>query len=333
MKALISSPVPTEPARPAPSSLSIGLALGGGGARGLAHIAMLEAFDELGLKPAIISGTSIGAIFGAAYASGMSGKELRAHTKDVLSVRFGLMRDLFSARSQPMQKLLNPFATRLAILDPLAVIELVYPKAIKATFEELAIPLKIVASDFYEQTPAIFSSGSLRPAVAASMALPVIFQPVMHGSRALVDGGFTNPLPFDLLHDHARIIVAIDVTGAPVPDPTRPSPTAFEALFASAFLFENAIVREKLKSSKPDILISAGTSKFQVLDFLKLDEILAAAEPAKERLKVQLDRMLNAETLAQIDTHGATATEPAAALPAPKRKRLLTRRSKRDGET
>ena len=68
----------------------IGLALGGGGARGLAHIAMLEAFDELGIRPSIIAGTSIGALYGAAYASGISGKDLRDHTRFILAQRFGL---------------------------------------------------------------------------------------------------------------------------------------------------------------------------------------------------------------------------------------------------
>ena len=120
------------------------------------------------------------------------------------------------------------------------------------------------------------------------MALPVIFQPVVVGGRALIDGGLTNPLPFDLLMSEADVVVAIDVSGAPVPDPRRATPTAFEALFASAFLFERTIVKEKLKAAQPDILISAGTSQYQVLDFLKFDEILAAAEPAKERLKQQL---------------------------------------------
>lgn len=311
------------PQRPASALPSIGLALGGGGARGLAHIAMLEAFDELGIKPTVISGTSIGAIFGAAYASGVSGKELRAHTKDVLAQRLGLVRDLFAARSQPLQKMLNPFASRTAILDPHTLLDLVLPKTVKASFEELDIPLRVVASDFYHQEPTVFSAGPLRHAVAASMALPVIFQPVMCDGRAMIDGGLTNPLPFDLLASEARIIVAIDVTGAPVPDPKRTSPTAFEALFASAFLFENSIVREKLKASMPDILISAGTSQFQVLDFLKVDDILAAAEPAKERLKAQLDRVLSVETLPQIEAAERVIAEQ------PKRRRgLLGRRRK-----
>ncbi|MEQ1714882.1 MAG: patatin-like phospholipase family protein [Hyphomicrobium sp.] len=280
---------------------SIGLALGGGGARGLAHILMLEAFDELGIKPKIIAGTSIGAIIGAAYASGISGADLRTHTKEILSQRFGLVRELFAASTRPFQRIFGLFATSSALLDPDALLELVMPKGMKADFETLDIPLKIVASDFYEQEAHVFTSGPLRRAVAASMALPVIFQPVVVGNRALIDGGLTNPLPFDLLAGEADIIIAIDVSGAPVPDPRRNHPSALEALFASAFLFERSIVKEKLKSSQPDILVSSGTSQFQVLDFLKFDEILAAAEPAKERLKAQIERVMSVETLTAID--------------------------------
>ena len=111
---------PTLPAaRP-----SIALALGGGGARGLAHILMLEVFDELGLKPKIIAGTSIGAIFGAAYASGLSARLIRAHTEEVLSQRFDIARQLLSARSEPMLKILNILPVRSSLLKPEALLEL-----------------------------------------------------------------------------------------------------------------------------------------------------------------------------------------------------------------
>jgi NTE family protein len=288
---------PLEPARRQPS---IGLALGGGGARGLAHVVMLEAFDELGIKPKIISGTSIGAIYGAAYASGLSAREIRSHTEEVLSQRLALLRDLFAARAQPLQRLLNVFSAPSAIFNADALLDFVMPKGTKAAFEDLEIPLKIVASDFYDQEQAIFTSGPLMPAVAASMALPAVFEPVIIKGRALVDGGLTNPLPFDLLTNDCDIVVAIDVSGTPVPNPKRDHPSALEALFSSAFLFERSIVREKLKSAQPDILIHAGTGQFQVLEFLKHAEILAAALPAKERLKAQLGRVLSVETLAQI---------------------------------
>ncbi|MCK9912617.1 hypothetical protein MXD81_25915, partial [Microbacteriaceae bacterium K1510] len=71
----------------------------------------------------------------------------------------------------------------------------------------------------------------------------------------------------------------------------------WETLFAANFIFERSIIREKLRTRQPDLYIDAGTSRFQILDFLKIDEILAAAEPAKERVKAQLSRLLEAQTL------------------------------------
>ncbi len=311
---------------------TIGLALGGGGARGLAHIAMLEAFDELGIKPNVIAGTSIGAIYGAAYASGISGRDLREHTRYILSQRLGLIRDLFANTAQPFQRIMSLFGARNAILDPAAVLDVILPKEVKETFAECEIPLKIVASDFYDQEPKVFTEGSVRTAVAASMALPVIFQPVIFEGRALIDGGLTNPLPFDLLLAEADIVVAIDVSGAPVPDPKRVAPTAFAALFSSAFLFERTIVKEKLKARQPDILISAGTSRYQVLDFLKYDDVLAAAQPAKERLKQQLSRVLSVETLPELEARDVVIAAAAIAPPKQKKRRLLPRPRKSEQE-
>jgi NTE family protein len=137
----------------------------------------------------------------------------------------------------------------------------------------------------------------LRRAVAASMALPAIFEPVNLNGRTMIDGGLTNPLPFDVIEGQADILIAIDVTGVTVPSAKRSHPTALEALFASSFLFERSIVREKLKSRQPDIYIDAGTGRFQVLDFLKVKEVLEAAVPAKEKLKARLARVLGAEVL------------------------------------
>lgn len=281
-------------------SPSIALALGGGGARGLAHVLMLEAMDEMGIRPKVIAGTSIGAIFGAAYASGIPAQDIRAHIHDTLSVRFETLKDLFSARARRASSIWNIFTAPSALLAPEAVLEIILPPGTARDFSELHIPLKIVASDFYGLEQKVFTSGSLRRAVAASMSLPVIFEPVVVDGRAMLDGGLTNPLPFDLVQAEADITVAIDVSGTPVPSPDRPHPTAAEALFASAFIFERTINREKLKSQQPDIYIDAGTGHFQVLDVLKVNEILAAAEPAKERLKAQLARVLSAETLPEL---------------------------------
>lgn len=271
---------------------SIGLVLGGGGARGLAHILMLEVFDELGIKPKIIAGTSIGAIFGAAYAAGLGARDIRAHTEDVLTNRVSLLRDVFASRTQRSGPFWNPLLARSALLAPHALLDLVFPPGVPQRFEDLAIPLRVVASDFYAIEPTVFSTGALRPAVAASMALPVIFEPVLIEGRSLIDGGLTNPLPFDLIAHEADVIVAIDVSGTTVPSPGRSRPTAIEALFASSFLFERSIVREKLKAHQPHVYIDGGTGRYQALDFLKVREILAAAEPAKAELREKLERVL-----------------------------------------
>lgn len=318
---------------------SIALALGGGGARGIAHVLMLEALDELGVKPRVIAGTSIGAIFGAAYASGISGSELRAHTENILSPRFDLVRELFAARARPaISNFKDLFQPRSAILSPEALLETLLPEATARDFSELEIPLKIVASDFYALEQRVFSDGPLRRAVAASMALPAIFEPVVIDNRVMVDGGFTNPLPFDLLIGQADITVAIDVSGTPVPSPGRERPTAFATLVASAFIFERSIVREKLKSVQPDLYLDAGTSHFQVLDVFRVKEILAAAEPAKEKLKSRLSALLWPEALpdeAAPETLAALAGYTSTQEPEPEKRRrkllkALTPRGRKD---
>lgn len=279
------------------SGPTIGLALGGGGARGLAHVVMLEAFDELGLRPKIIAGTSIGAVIGAAYASGMSAREIRAQMQEVLSGRFELARDLFAARARTLPRVSRFFSPMNAVLSPEALLDLIYPARVARDFAQLDIPMKIVATDFYALDAHIFETGSLRQAVAASMALPAIFEPIVIDGKAYVDGGLVNPLPYDLVREGTDFTIAIDVSGVPVPAPDRTHPTATEALFAASFIFERTIIREKLKTEQPDIFIQAGTSHFQLLDIWKFDDILAAAIPAKEELKIKLDRVMGAETL------------------------------------
>lgn len=297
------------------SEPTIALALGGGGARGLAHIPVLEAFDELGIRPKVIAGTSIGAIFAAAYASGLSGKQIRAHTYEVLKKRLDLVRDLYSARVRASGGFLNALAPRPAFLSAEKLLDVILPPRIARDFAHLTTPLKVVASDFYAQEAVVFSSGPLRPAIAASMALPVIFQPMVIDNRVLIDGGLVNPLPFDLVLDEADLTVAVDASGAPVRRVGQECPKAWETLFSANFIFERTIIREKLRTSQPDLYIDAGTSHFQILDFLKVDEILAAAEPAKERVKQQLSRLIEAETL-----QAAEGAEPIA--PPPQERRL-----------
>ena len=297
---------------------TIALALGGGGARGLAHILMLEAFDELGLKPKIIAGTSIGAVFGAAYASGLSARLIRAHTEEVLGQPFGFARYLLAARSEPVLKFLNFLPVRSALLSPELLLDQVFPSKVASDFSGLAIPFKVVTTDFYAQEQVVIDSGDLRGAVAASIALPALFTPVTRDRRVLMDGGLVNPLPFDVLEGAAEITVAIDVTGASSGPGRRLQPSAIAALVSASQILQRSIVREKLKTRQPDIYIDVDVDEFHVLEFHRFKEVLIAARPAKEQLLRQLERVLTSQIVETLP-------------PAPGRKRLagirrLTRR-------
>lgn len=301
MARAITSRLSTRPPAVVPR---IALALGGGGARGLAHILVIEALEEMGVRPTIIAGTSIGAIFGAALASGLSAAEIRAHAEEALSQRFDLVRQLMQARADPVQKLFNFLPLRSALLKPEVLLDRLLPSRVAKTFEALAIPLRIVATDFYAQSSTILSSGPLMPAIAASMALPALFQPVSIGEQLFVDGGLVNPLPFDVVARDADITIAIDVSGGVSEregKANRHYPSALEALMTSSQILQRSIVIEKLKSSRPDIYIDVDVQRFHVLEFYKLAEILEAAAPAKASLKRQLARVLGAEPIAEIE--------------------------------
>jgi NTE family protein len=302
---------------------SVALALGGGGARGLAHILMLEVLDELAIRPRLIVGTSIGAIFGAAYASGLSARLIRAHTEEVLSQRIGFAQALIAARSEPVLKLLNVLPVRSSLLSPRLLLDQVLPSKVAQDFAGLAIPFKVVATDFYAQEQVVIGEGDLRSAVAASIALPALFSGVEREQRLLMDGGLVNPLPFDMLEGAADIIAAIDVTGASSGPGKRLQPSPLAALVSSSQILQRSIVREKLKAAQPDIYIDVDVDKFQVLEFHRFKEILTAAQPAKEQLRRQLERVLASETV-------ETLASDTRALPPPKdrlaRLRRLTRR-------
>jgi NTE family protein len=275
----------------------IGLALGGGGARGLAHLVALEVLEEMGLPPAKIAGTSIGAIFGAGAAAGFSARYMRAHVEELLSERYALLRQIFSARPRPVDRLFNLFPMRAALLDAQVLLDLLLPSRLPATIEELQVPMSIVATDFYAQEAVVLTEGPLNTAIAASIALPAIFSPVMIQGRCLLDGGLVDPLPFELVKDGVDLTIAVDVSGAPRQPADDAGPRAMEALFSASQILQKSIIREKLRSHRPDILVDAACGGVGVLDFHRYREILEAAEPARDALKRQLERVLSADTV------------------------------------
>jgi NTE family protein len=280
--------VPTPAGRFSATGPTVALALGGGGARGLAHIPMLEAFDELGVRPVALAGTSMGAIFAAAYASGLSGAEIHEATVATLRDRRRVLTKLFEARAGRLTDLLLSLGNPV-LIDPEVFCDLFLPEAVALTFAECSIPLSIVAADYYGRSEALFETGSLRKAVAASIAIPGLIRPVEDGDRVLVDGGAVNPLPFDHLVGKADIIVAIDVTGGPV-RPTRSGtlPGALEILLGSTQILQHAIIQAKIARTPPDILIRPRIDLFRALDFFQSSVILRLAQSSKDELKREL---------------------------------------------
>jgi NTE family protein len=272
---------------------SVALALGGGGARGLAHIAVLEALDEMGITPVAISGTSIGSIIGAGYAAGMTGKEIRRYAVDLLHNRAEVMRRMMRSRAGKLRALFGGGFGDATRLDAEKLCSNFLPDVIPYEFSALNIPLMVVASDLYSRREVVISSGPIRRALAASIAIPTIIRPVVVDGQILIDGGATNPLPFDLLRGRADIIVAVEISGPPSAD-KREVPNAIECLFATVLVVTHSIISEKLKHGAPDLFLQPNVGSFRMLDFLRASAILRVAEPVKEEVKERLTALLEA---------------------------------------
>lgn len=274
------------------ASPRIGLALGGGGARGLAHVPVLEAFDDLGITPHAIAGTSIGALIGAAYAGGMSGDDIRDYTEKTLSDRNAVLARLWQLRPKRFADIFG--GGGVMQFDAQRVLEVFVGDAIPQTFEELRIPLAVLATDFYGCREVDLRSGPLHSAVAASIAIPALFKPVTIQDRIMIDGGVVNPLPFDALPQACDIVVAVDVVGSPAPRGKTPHPSASDSLFGATQILMQSVVAEKLKSRHPDILVRPDIEAFRVLDFLKARKIMDVAQPIRETVKRQIEKSIRA---------------------------------------
>jgi NTE family protein len=272
---------------------SFALALGSGGARGLAHIAIVEALEEMGVKPAAIAGTSLGALIGAAYAAGMPGKDIRHHVLRFAHDRGETMRRLLQARAGKLSDLLSGGLSQATQFDAEKFCAQFLPDAVPADFSALTIPLVVMTTDLHRRQELPISVGPLRPALAASIAFPGLFRPVIVDGRILVDGGATNPLPFDQLLGRADRIIAVDVFGAPAAERTD-LPGAWESVFATILIMGSTIVAAKHKHAAPDLVIRPNVAIFRTLDFYQASAIIRSAELVKPEIREKLGRLLGA---------------------------------------
>jgi NTE family protein len=261
---------------------TVAVSFGGGGARGLAHIHIIEALDELGIRPVAISGSSIGAIVGSGMASGMTGAEIRDHALSSIGNKKAVANRIWGLRPKSVR------GFRLGQFDLERVLRAFLPHQVPDNFAGLDIPMKVIATDYYGQAEVVIEEGDLFPALAASAAIPAVFMPVRLNNRVMIDGGIINPVPYEHLMDIADIVIGIDVVGAPDGDGTH-VPTRVQSVFGSGQLMMQTAIALKLRLQAPHIFLCPSVGRIGVMDFLKAREILAMSVGIKDELKFALD--------------------------------------------
>jgi len=294
----------------------IGLTLGGGGARGICHIEFLKVLDEMNLKPSIISGTSIGAIIGAFYASGLSGKEINdiLDTIDISKKSTNKGIPLSRKEGHKLEKLVEEkitdikeyykkfdhihkminisFFKNTSFLSGKGIEKFFEENLPVKTFEELKIPLKIVATDYWKQKQVIFNTGDLIPAIRASMSIPAVFEPVIIDDMVLIDGGITNNLPYDIIQDECDITIAIDVSGnLSIPKKVK-APNLFDNIMNSFEILQDSVIKYQMKIKTPDIYIKPELKDVGILDFHKAYEILGSVKYDVVQLRKELEEKI-----------------------------------------
>ncbi len=271
---------------------NIGLALGGGGAKGISHVLVLEALEEMGLKPSYVTGTSIGALIGAMYCAGMSTAEMKS-----IFLEFSLKENeslKHIVTKKHIFKWLDFIAPQFrgrGLLRVENLLTYLFESVHATRFSELEIPLQVIASDFWNRQQVILNEGPLIPAIRASMSLPGLFEPVKINNQVLIDGGAVNPVPFDILPKDCNLVIAVDVISERTVSEDIPSLS--EAVFNTYQIMQKSIIREKLALKAPDIYFEPNLVNLRVLEFYRANEIFKVAEATKQRLQEKITHWLN----------------------------------------
>ncbi|HRQ47957.1 MAG TPA: patatin-like phospholipase family protein [Rhodocyclaceae bacterium] len=253
---------------------------------------MLQVFDDLGIRPQVIAGTSIGAVIGALYASGLSAKEIRA----IFDEFGGSSLDAMSALMDDdvgldLGKLLTIDMSNGGLIDQSGFLRFLASKTTAKTFADLEIPLRVIATDYWSGETIVLDSGDLIEAAGASMAVPGLFAPLKRDERLLIDGGTSDPLPWNHLTGCCDLIVAVDVSGSRRRSADGLAPL-LEVLFNTFEIMQQSIVAEKMRHGAPDIYIKPDISGIRLLHFNRIETILEQAEPAARQLRDAIEQRL-----------------------------------------
>lgn len=299
--------------------MKIGLVLGSGGARGLAHIGVLKILEKNNIRPNMIVGTSIGAFVGAFYSAGTSISEME---------RLSLSID-----KKFIAKMLIPSISTSGIFDVEQIREYLNIFFGDIKIEDLKIPFTAIATDITTGEEILLTKGSLVNAILTSIAIPGIFKPVLYKQRYMVDGGLVNPLPVSVAKKlGADLVIAVQVLPEPTNIRTKKKnisqswranifedfmkrfnilsrnkntskkeaqelflqsyPSIIQTLRQSLSIMENKILELHLKNNPADILIKPRIEQFDLFEFYKAKEIIAAGEKATTEIISRIEAYL-----------------------------------------
>lgn len=285
--------------------MKIGLVLGGGGARGAAHIGVLSELQRLGIKPDLITGTSIGGLIGALAAAGKTTDEMIAFFQQLtVGSVYGLPggSNALSTNGK-IRKLLEQALGDL-------------------TFDELSIPLAVVTTDLVTRKEVILDEGSVIDAILATIALPIIFPALKREKQVLVDGGLLNNVPFDVARARgATYVIAVSLANAapygtpvedhaPLPDVmsralafTRRRPF-LQILSALYDIWTDVTLRTRLAISQPDVLLEPDLGTIGIFDTHRMQEGITAGKIALQDVEPRLlAELINVERAAPSRKH------------------------------
>lgn len=248
--------------------IKIGLALGGGGALGLGHIGVLEVLEENGIKVDMIAGTSMGAIIGSAYASGLSTSEMKDIACKLKTI------DLFDINLK-MGGLLSGTSAEKWIKNAIKIKD----------FNETQIPFACTACDLYSGKEVVLNSGNIIKAVRASMSAPAVFRPVEMDNMCLVDGGLLGNVPAQVVKDMgADIVIAVNVLGDY--KVTKKPNSITMTIFDSIFLQQNFITKTKITKKNTDIYLNLNLGLNKQQEFSKKHTLECIEKARQETIAI-----------------------------------------------
>jgi len=277
--ASVSLPPTSTPSQPALPALTekkiphIGLALGGGAARGFAHVGVIQALEEAGIYPELVAGTSAGSLVAALYASGKNSVQLKKIAD--------------SMEEAEITDWMIPILNRGALRGE-ALARYVNTQVGGQVIENMKMPLGIVATDLQSGEAMLFRRGSTGTAVRASSAVPGVFQPVKVGSREYVDGGLVSPVPVKQAREMgANFVIAVDISTDPEGNPAGDT---FQILMQTFNIMGKSINTYGLKEA--NLVVRPPLTGVKSADFTSRRRSIEAGYSAMQKLVPRLREML-----------------------------------------